>query len=132
MLAIFNKNTVKSYFLFFITGIFFILQSCESKQSFMSKFDVFVTETSTNYTNYSGTDWAKADTTFAHFDKEYSNKWNKDFSPDENARFNELKGKYLAIKVKAGLIDLKNGLNDLLEQSESFVKELGLDSTLNK
>jgi hypothetical protein len=98
----------------------------------MSKFDAFVSETSTNYKNYSETDWAKADTTFAHFDKEYSNKWNKDFTADENARFNELKGKYLAIKVKAGLIDLKNGLNDLMEQSKSFIKELGLDSTLNK
>ena len=132
LLANFYKNTVKSYFLFFITGIFFILQSCESKQSFMSKFDVFVTETSTNYTNYSGTDWAKADTTFAQFEKDCLYKWDKDLTADENARINELKGKYLAIKVKAGLIDLKNGLNDLLEQSESFVKELGLDSTLNK
>ena len=122
---------MKSYFLLLITGLFFTLQSCESKQSFMSKFDSFVSETSTNYKNYSETDWAKADTTYAHFDKEYSNKWNKDFTPDEKARFNELKGKYLAIKVKAGLLDLKNGLKDLMEQSKSFVEELGLDSTIN-
>ena len=98
----------------------------------MAKFDAFVSETSTNCENYTDKDWAKADTTFAHFENEFLNKWNNDLTSDENARINELKGKYQAIKVKAGLLDLKNGLNNLLEQSKSFVKELASDSTLNK
>ena len=123
---------MKSYFFAFILGLFLILQSCESKKTYISKFDEFVSETSTNYKNFSEIEWAKADTTFAHFENEFLNKWNNDLTSDENARINELKGKYQAIKIKAGLLDLKNGLNNLLEQSKSFVKELASDSTLNK
>ena len=123
---------MKSYFFAFFLGLFLILQSCESKKSYISKFDEFVSETSTNYKNFSETEWAKADTTFAHFENEYSNKWNKDLTADENTRINELKGKYQALKVKAGLLDLKKGVNDLIEQSKSFVEELTSDSTANK
>jgi hypothetical protein len=113
-------------------GLFLILQSCESKKSYISKFDEFVSETSTNYKNFSETEWAKADSTFAHFEKEYSNKWNKDLTTDENAHINELKGKYQALKVKSGIEDMKNELNDIIEQSKSFVKELISDTTDNK
>ena len=123
---------MKSYFLAFFLGLFLILQSCESKKSYISKFDEFVSETSTNYKNFSETEWAKADSTFAHFEKEYSNKWNKDLTSDENAHINELKGKYQALKVKAALKDMKNELNDIIEQSKSFVEELISDSTANK
>ena len=123
---------MKSYFLAPFLGLFLILQSCESKKSYISKFDEFVSETSTNYKNFSETEWAKADTTFAHFEKEYSNKWNKDLTPDENAHINELKGKYQALKVKSGIKDIKNELNDIIEQSKSFVKELISDTTDNK
>ena len=65
-------------------------------------------------------------------EKEYSNKWNKDLTSDENAHINELKGKYQALKVKAALKDMKNELNDIIEQSKSFVEELISDSTANK
>ena len=123
---------MKSYFLAPFLGLFLILQSCESKKSYISKFDEFVSETSTNYKNFSETEWAKADSTFAHFEKEYSNKWNKDLTPDENAHINELKGKYQALKLKSGIKDIKNELNDIIEQSKSFVKELISDTTDNK
>ena len=123
---------MKSYFLSSFLGLFLILQSCESKKSYISKFDEFVSETSTNYKNFSETEWAKADSTFAHFEKEYSNKWNKDLTTDENAHINELKGKYQALKVKSGIEDMKNELNDIIEQSKSFVKELISDTTDNK
>ena len=65
-------------------------------------------------------------------EKDYSNKWNKDLTSDENTRINELKGKYKALKVKAGLEDMKNELNNIIDQSKSFVKELISDSTANK
>ena len=123
---------MKSYFFAFFLGLFLILQSCESKKSYISKFDEFVSETSTNYKNFSETEWANADTTFAHFEKEYSNKWNKDLTSDENAHINELKGKYQALKVKAALKDMKKEVNDIIEQSKSFVEELISDSTTNK
>ena len=123
---------MKFYFFASILGLFLILQSCESKKTYISKFDEFVSETSTNYKNFSETEWAKADSTFAHFEKEYSNKWNKDLTTDENAHINELKGKYQALKVKSGIEDMKNELNDIIEQSKSFVKELISDTTDNK
>ena len=123
---------MKFYFFASILGLFLILQSCESKKSYISKFDEFVSETSTNYKNFSETEWAKADSTFAHFEKEYSNKWNKDLTSDENAHINELKGKYQALKVKAALKDMKKEVNDIIEQSKSFVEELISDSTTNK
>ena len=123
---------MKPYLLLSIFGLAFLFQSCESKKSYISKFDEFVSETSTNYKNFSETEWAKADSTFAHFEKEYSNKWNKDLTPDENAHINELKGKYQALKLKSGIKDIKNELNDIIEQSKSFVKELISDTTDNK
>jgi hypothetical protein len=104
----------------------------ESKKTYISKFDEFVSKTSSNCKDFTEKDWAEADSTFAHLENDDLKKWKNELTPDESKHINELKGKYYALKVKDGLIDLKNGLKDLEEQGESFVKELGLDSTLNK
>ena len=111
-----------------------ILHSCsiESKKTYISKFDEFVSETSSNCKDFSEKDWAKVDTTFAHLENEDLKKWQNELTPDESKHINELKGKYYALKVKAGFKDLKNGLNDLIDQTGSFLKELTSDSTLNK
>jgi len=111
-----------------------ILHSCsmESKKTYISKFDEFVSKTSSNCKDFNEKDWAKADSTFALLENDNLKKWANGLTPDESKHINELKGKYYALKVKAGIKGIKKGLNDLIEQSESFVKELGLDSTFNK
>ena len=57
--TLFILSYMKSYFLAFFLGLFLILQSCESKKSYISKFDEFVSETSTNYKNFSETEWER-------------------------------------------------------------------------
>ena len=123
---------MKSYFFAFILGLFLILQSCESKKTYISKFDEFVSETSTNYKIFSEKDWVRVDSTFALLENDGLNKWRNELTPDESKHVNELKGKYYALKVKAGFEGVKNGLNDLIDQTDSFLKELTSDSTLNK
>ena len=118
-------------FAIFIGGII-LLQSCETKKSYISKFDEFVSETSSNYKNFSEKDWVRVDSTFALLENDGLNKWRNELTPDESKHVNELKGKYYALKVKAGFEGVKNGLNDLIDQTDSFLKELTSDSTLNK
>ena len=118
-------------FAIFIGGII-LLQSCETKKSYISKFDEFISETSDNYKNFSEKDWVRVDSTFALLENDGLNKWRNELTPDESKHVNELKGKYYALKVKAGVEGVKNGLNDLIDKTDSFLKELTSDSTLNK
>ena len=109
-----------------------IVQSCESKKSYISEFDEFVSETSTNYKKFSDKDWAKADTTFAHFEARDYPKWQSELTKEEFSHVNELIGKYQALKVKSSLNDLKDGVNNFMEQTGAFINALVSDSTETK
>jgi hypothetical protein len=123
---------MKSYFLASILGLFLIMQSCESKKSYISKFDEFVSETSTNCKNYTDIDWAKADTTFAHFEYRDYYKWEAQLTKEESSHVNELVGTYKSLKVKSSLNDLKQGVKNIIEQTGAFINGLVSDSTDTK
>ncbi len=45
---------------------------------------------------------------------------------------NDLIGRYQALKVKSGLNKLKNGINDFIDQTKSFIKNITSDSIQTK
>ena len=114
--------------------ILLFLSSCsfESKKSFINGFDTFLVKTSDNYKNYDDKAWASSDTTFSHYINQDYEKWKSELTSEESAHINELAGRYHAIKIKAGIKDFKNGVNDLMEQTGAFIKELTSDSTNTK
>lgn len=119
-------------FQFFLIITLTVSCSFESKDSYISNFDSFVTRTSANYKGYDEKAWVNADTTFVHFQNRDYQKWESKLTPQESARVNELIGKYQALKIKAGINQFNSGINGLLHQADSFIKELTSDSTTTK
>ncbi|MFV5692181.1 DUF6565 domain-containing protein [Flavobacterium sp. LT1R49] len=119
------------YTLLFVT----LLSACSldnNRESYISNLDSFVKSTSENYKNFEEEDWKKADSLFANFQTVGHKKWKSEFTPEESVHVNELMGKYHAIKVKAGILNLKEGVNDMIQQAVSFINKIATDSTLTK
>ena len=117
------------YSILFASFLLMSLFSCSftTKQGYITKWDSFIEETAKKYPSYSDKEWERADTLFARLDRE-EDKFQSDFTLEDLKHINELKGKYLAFKTKAGLNSLKNGLMNAIDQAQSFIKELGSDS----
>lgn len=113
-------------------GAVILLQSCETKKSYISKIEEFISGTSDNNKNFSKKDGVMADSNFALLENDGLNKWRNELTPDESKRINELKGKYYAFKVVAIFEGVKSGLNDIIYQAGSFLNEFKSNSTLNK
>jgi hypothetical protein len=111
-----------------------VLVSCarEEKKEFITDLNSFVTETTDKCEKFSDDDWEKADATFLQLRNEEYPRHKQELTPEESKRVNELIGKYAALRVKTGIQNLKSNLNDLMEQADSFVKEMKIDSTLLK
>ncbi|MBS1495119.1 MAG: hypothetical protein JST55_16555 [Bacteroidetes bacterium] len=98
----------------------------------MSNFENFVTETETNFKEYTESDWINADYTFDEFTNEQYLNWKDTMSPSEKNKFNKLVGKYNALKIKKNIGDFKEDVKDIYNQSKSTFEELVNDSTLLK
>ena len=72
-------------FAIFIGGII-LLQSCETKKSYISKFDEFISETSDNYKNFSEKDCVRVDSTFALLENDGLNKCRNELTIVETKR----------------------------------------------
>lgn len=124
----------KNFHLLFFFVVLLMTTSCnrDSKESFVSNFENFVTETEINFKEYTESDWINADYTFDEFtNKQYLN-WKDTMSPSEKNKFNKLVGKYNALKIKKNIGDFKEDVKDIYNQSKSTFEELVNDSTLLK
>lgn len=110
------------------------LCSCNSiqKKIFISKFESFVKDVELNYTKYNEEDWLNADEKYREFvDNQYL-QFQSDLTQDENNHINALIGKYQALKIKAGILKVKNKIKDKLDQIITTVDEIASDTTLFK
>jgi hypothetical protein len=111
-----------------------VLVSCtkDEKKEYITNLDSFVTETTENYKDFDDDDWEKADDAFLKLRNDEYPKYKQELTPEESKRINELIGKYAALRVKDGILDFKSSVNDLMQQADSFVKEMESDTTLLK
>lgn len=110
------------------------LCSCNSiqKEIFISKLESFVLDVESNYKKYNEEDWNDADLKYREFmDNQYEH-YQPYFTQEENNHVNALMGKYQALKIKAGIIKVKNKIKDKLDQIITTVDEIATDTTLFK
>ena len=110
------------------------LCSCNSiqKEIFISKLESFVLDVESNYKKYNEEDWNDTDLKYREFmDNQYEH-YQPYFTQVENNHVNALMGKQQALKIKAGIIKVKNKIKDKLDQIITTVDEIATDTTLFK
>jgi type I restriction-modification system DNA methylase subunit len=114
---------------------FFILlfSSCEfyTKKVYITTLDTFIIETNNNYKDFTNQDWNEADSLYSNFQDDYS-EIRSELSNEESTRVNKLLGRYQAIRIKSQINNVKYDMDDMMQQANSFIKEITSDSTLIK
>jgi len=123
-----------SFFTFFTILLFFTITfcSCESYQrnNYISKFDYFIDKVEKRSSTYNEKDWQDADSEFKNLNDIEYEKFKNNLTNEQNSKINDLKGKYLAIRIKQGIKDYGKGLKNSIELINSAAKELSSDSTI--
>jgi hypothetical protein len=113
--------------LFFLT-IVMIGCSSYSKDDYLSDFTNFVSDTETEYKNYSADDWEERDIEFQRFTDEYYEQHREKLTHEDKKQVGKLKAKYQTIKIKYNadkIIDeAKDGLNQLEGIIESITESI--------
>ncbi len=122
------------HFFLLLSLLSLVIGSChrESKDTFISNLNEFIGEVESNATYYSDADWEVANAQFQDFNENQLSMWEETMTPSEKAKVNELIGKYQAMQIKRGLHNLKNKIENTLEQTKSMFKEILEDTTLLK
>jgi predicted nucleic acid-binding Zn-ribbon protein len=97
----------------------------------MSTLDTFVIETNNNYKDFTNKDWNEADSLYSNFQDDYSG-IRSELSNEESTRINKLLGRYQAIRIKSQVNNLKSDMDDMMQQANSFIKELTSDTTFTE
>ena len=100
----------KLYYIIFISIMAFSCSTPLSKESYLEKFETFVSEVSENYETFSDKDWEKKTEKYEKFSNEWYEKFEDDFTWQEKLKITGLKAKFQYYKV--------------LNQSSSAIKEL--------
>ena len=110
------------------------LPSCtrDSKEDFIANINSFISEVDSKAAEYSEIDWQNADEQFLDYKDNQFPLWEDIMTPIEKAKVNELIGKYQAMQIKRGLHNLKNKIENTLDQTKAIFKELSEDSSLLK
>jgi hypothetical protein len=127
-----EPNTFYKHLSFYIFGLMiFLTSSCfrNEKDAYLENFTSFVESTASDYKNYSEEDWKLSDEKFSTFTEIEQPKWESELTEVEKIKINQLKGRYLAIRLKSGIAEFENGLIDATQQMEGFINELKADST---
>ena len=115
-----------SYLLVIIVAI--SLTACMSKDNYLSDFDNFVSKTAAIASSSSNEDWSISDSIFLDFAKVKYDKFSSKLNEKDKAKVLELTGKYAALRVKSGATQFLESIKGFGIATESFIKELNLDS----
>ena len=118
-----------AFYLVFLTFLF-IVASCDFKQSQIDSLANEISMAEEDVNDVNEKEWQNLAQEIEELEVNL-NQNRKDFTEEQIREINQLKGKYAALVVKRGMLDLKNGINDFQEQIKGFVEEIKSDS-LNK
>jgi len=119
-----NKNT------YLMILILLVSTSCKNiqKDLFISDLNSLVTDVDQETKYHKSIKWEETDLKFQEFMESDYNKYKSEMSPEERSKVNKLIGKYYAIRMKAGINDLKNEFQDALEQGKGLADEILSDT----
>lgn len=109
--------------LIFILISVLVLTSCQNKNSYLNKFETFVSTVEQGCANYSTEDWAGADAQFQAFaETEYQKYENKLTSEDQN-QLGRLSARYAKVRYKSALRQTGDYIENVINTVEEFVDE---------
>lgn len=109
--------------LIFILISVLVLTSCQNKNSYLNKFETFVSSVEQGCANYSTEDWAGADAQFQAFaETEYQKYENKLTSEDQN-QLGRLSARYAKVRYKSALRQTGDYIENVINTVEEFVDE---------
>jgi len=111
-----------------ITVLLLLATACTQKPSFtkqgyIENYETWIVELQKNYKNLNDADWATIESDFERYSKTGYNRFCKDFTPEEKQKIQMLSGQFYAIKAKYEALQLKEKLNNLLDQAKGMVEE---------
>ena len=100
-----------------------LLNSCGSFTKLDERVDNYVNEIEINSKNMTENDWREADLTMEQLKIELDEQ-KQDLTPEQILKANKAIGRYAGLRIKDGMLDLKDQLKDFGEQLQGVVKEL--------
>jgi hypothetical protein len=129
------KTIIKFLVLMIIFAYSCNLDECSSKSSFISSYDDFIKEVSKSYQDYTEEDWNKANERYKKLTGECYEKFEKDFTSDEERKIFKNSLKYNFYRISSELpVDLKSEKTKKFthEVEQLFDKEKDLNKALEK
>jgi len=115
----------KPYLILFLSLIF--ITSCDRLNPVEKQLDNFVSDLESQKTTLTTAEWENADQTIEAFRQKIDASRNN-MTVEQIASSNKAIGRYTALRLKSGLKDFKNSLDDLGDQLKGMVEEL-VDTT---
>jgi len=119
-----------------IVLLVFSLFSCRpfSKESYLKRYDEFMTEVSSKEASYTDKDWKKADEKYKKFNQDWYDRFKEELTLQEKLTTTKYNIQYSYFKSKAGALNffdtyLKGDLEKLKEQIK-FYKENKMDADI--
>ena len=115
----------------------FTVTSCRpfSKESYLEKYDKFITEVSEKGTKYTEKDWKKADEKYKKFNEDWYDRFKEDLTWQEKLTTTKYTVQYTYNRNKTGALDiyntyLKGNLVELKEKIK-YYKENNMDADID-
>ena len=109
--------------LIFILISVLVLTSCQNKNSYLNKFETFVSSVEQGCANYSTEDWAGADAQFQAFAEIEYQKYENKLTPEDQNQLGRLSARYAKVRYKSALRQAGNYIEDVINTVEEFVDE---------
>jgi len=114
-------------FYFAIIFSVFVLCACNNKLNYQNDIESIVKKAQKEDANITAKEWEDADLKMEKFKEDFDLK-KEQMTKEERDEANELMGRYVAVRIKGSLNELKENISDFDNQMDGAMKEL-TDST---
>lgn len=101
-----------------------VATSCQSKKSYIQKFEKFVVNVEQNCSAYTDEDWAGADAQFHAFTEIEYQKYQNKLTPEDRNQLGRLTARYAKVRYKSALHQASDYVDDVMDAVEGFVEEM--------
>lgn len=111
----------------FTAAFIFCVAACNtlySKENYLKNYELFVTQTEQNYTNYTNQDWENSDLEYNKFTSELYQKVYSQLTSEDQHQIGKLKTRYETIKLKIEINNSIQSIKDGVEQTSGALEEL--------
>ncbi len=94
-----------------------------TKQNYIENYQAWISDLQKNYRNLNDADWKTIESDFDRYSKTEFDRFRSEFTTEEKQKIQMLSGQFYAIKGKYEALQLKEKLNNLLDQAKGMVEE---------